>query len=88
MFSDERANLQLERISHWFISDKLSLNVRGKRYSFFHKPNKKEDIPLLLPKLEINNSEINQSKCLKVVGVLLDENLWKEKNTLNILKVK
>ena len=69
------ANFQLERISHWFISNKLSLNVRKIKYSFFHKPSKKEDIPLLLPKLNINNSEIERSECLKFLGVLPDENL-------------
>ena len=44
-----------------------------------------EDIPLLLPKLKINNSgipnlklnnsEIERSEGLKLLGVLLDENL-------------
>ena len=31
----ETANLQLERINQWFISNKLSLNVTKKKYSFF-----------------------------------------------------
>ena len=76
----ETANLQLERINQWFISDKLSLNVSKTKYSFFHKPSKRDDIPLLLPKLNINNSEIERSECLKFLGVLLDENLcWKER---------
>ena len=66
----ETANLQLERINQWFISNK---------YSFFHKPSKRDDIPLLLPKLNINNSEIERPECLKFLGVLLEENLcWKE----------
>ena len=75
----ETANLQLERINLWFISNKLSLNVIKIKYSFFHKPSKKDDILLLLPKLNINNSEIEQSECLKFLGVLLDENrCWKD----------
>ena len=41
---------------------------------FFHKP-RKRDILLLLPKLNINNSKIELSECLKFLGVLLDENL-------------
>ena len=53
----ETANLQLERINQWFISNKLSLNVSKTKYSFFQKPSKWEDIPLLLPKLNINNCE-------------------------------
>ena len=58
-------NLELERINQWFISSKLmSLNVSKIKYSFFHKLNKREDTPLLLPKLNITNSEIEQSQCL------------------------
>ena len=71
----ETANLQLERINQWFISNKLSLNVSKTKCSFFHKASKRDDIPLLLPKLNINNSEIERSECLKFLGVLLDENL-------------
>ena len=75
----ETANLQLERINQWFISNKLSLNASKTKYSFFHKPSRRDDIPLLLPKLNIINSEIERSECLKFLGVLLDENLcWKE----------
>ena len=74
----ETANLQLERINQWFISNKLSLNVSKTKQSFFNKPNKRDDILLLLPKLNINNSEIERSECLKSLGVILDQNLcWK-----------
>ena len=44
----ETANLQLERINLWFISNKLSLNVIKTKYSFFHKLSEWEDIPSLL----------------------------------------
>ena len=54
----ETANIRLERISQCFISNTLSLNVSKTKYLFFHKPSKKSDIPLLLPKLNINNGEI------------------------------
>ena len=73
------ANLESEIIIQWFISNKLSPNVSKTKYSFFHKPSKRDDIPLLLPKLNIDNTEIERSECLKFLGVLLDENLcWKE----------
>ena len=71
----EMPNLQLERISQWFISNELSLSVSKTKYSFFHKPSKREDIPFLLQKLKINNSETERSECLKFAGVLLDEKL-------------
>ena len=75
----ETVNLQLETINQWFISNKLPLNVSKAKYSLFHKPSKKDNILLLLPKLNINNSEIERPECLKFLGVLLDENLcWKE----------
>ena len=51
----ETTNLQLEKISQWVVSKKLSLNVSKTKYSFFHKRSKRDDIPLLLPKLNINN---------------------------------
>ena len=74
----ETTNLQLERINQWFISNKLSLNVSKTKQSFFNKPNKRDDILLFLPKLNINNSEIERSECLKSLGVILDQNLcWK-----------
>ena len=72
-------NLQLERINQWLISNKLSLNVSKTKYLFVHKPSKRDNIPLLLPKLNINNSEIEQWKCLKFLGFFLAQNLcWKE----------
>ena len=40
----ETANLQLERINEWFISNKLSLNVSETKDSFFHKLSKSDDI--------------------------------------------
>ena len=43
--------------------------------SFFHKPSKKEDIPLRLPKLAINNYEIQREESIKFLGVLLDQHL-------------
>ena len=71
----ETTNLQLERINQWFISNKLSLNVSKTKYSFFQMLNKRHNILLFLAKLNINNSEIERSECLKSVGVILDQNL-------------
>ena len=50
-----------------------------KKYSFFHKSSKKDDIPLMLPKLTISNHVIERQEFIKFLGVLLNENLnWKE----------
>ena len=53
--------------------------LKKTKYSCFHKPSKKDDIPLMLPKLTISNHVIERQEFIKFLGVLLDENLnWKE----------
>ena len=59
----------------------MSLNVSKTEYLFFHKPSERDDNLLLFPKLNINNSEIERSECLKM-------KTYVEKNTLNTLKEK
>ena len=88
----DTVNIELQKNSQWFISKKLSLNVTKAKYSFFHKPSKKDNIPLVLPKLSIRNNEIKRSESIELLGVFLDENhqTWKdhigymEKNAKNI----
>ena len=36
-----KVNDELQKINEWFISNKLSLNVKKNTYSFFHNPRKK-----------------------------------------------
>lgn len=71
-FSD--VNKEMTNIKEWFASNKLSLNVKKAKYSFFHKRSKKDNISLQLPNLTINNHKINQEKSIKFLGVLSDEN--------------
>ena len=61
-----KVNDDLQKINQWFISNKLSLNIKTTKYSFFHKRNKKNDIPLLVPKLKINNYEINWAESVNL----------------------
>ena len=63
-----------------FTANKLPLNVeKTTKYSLFHKPSKKDDIPIRLPKLIINNYEIQREESIKFLGVLLNQHLtWKE----------
>ena len=66
-------------INQWFNSSKFSLNAKKTKHSCFHKPSKKDDMPLMLPKLTISNQVIERQKFIKFLGVLVDENLnWKE----------
>ena len=49
------------------------------KYCFLHKPSKREDISLALPKLQIDNKQIQRFESIKFLGVFLDEDLtWKE----------
>ena len=77
-------NNKLVNIKDWFTANKLSSNVEITKYSFFHKPSKKDDIALRLLKLIINNCEIQRQESITFVGVLLDQRLtWKEHIKLN-----
>ena len=42
---------------------------------FFHKPNRKDDIDLIVTKLTSSNHAIERQGFIKLLGVLLDENL-------------
>ena len=75
----DTVNIELQKINQWFISNKLSLNMTKTKCSFFHKPSKKDNIPLVLPKVSICNNEIKRSESIKFLSVFLDENLtWKD----------
>ena len=81
-------NQDLENINQWFISNKLSLNIKKTKYSFFHKPSQIGNIPLLLPKLIISNYEVQRTESITFFGVLLDENLsWKKHIKYNENKI-
>ena len=57
----------------------LSLNADKSKYSFFHKPSQRDNIPLRLPSLSIDKFVIKRSPHIKFLGVILDENLsWRE----------
>ena len=72
-------NRELTNIQEWFNANKLSLNIKKPKYSLFHSSRKSDNMPLRLPKLEINGINIEREKVTKFLGVLLDENLsWKE----------
>ena len=78
LFSD--VNKELANINEWFIVNKLLLNVKKTKYSFFHKPSKTDNILLQLPNLTNNNRKIKREESRRFLGVLLgDENItWKE----------
>ena len=72
-------NRELHNIKEWFISKKLSLNSKKNDIFNFYKANRRDDLPLVLPKLFLNNQVIKRQSSIKFLGILLDENLsWKE----------
>ena len=83
----EIVNKELKNINTWFQANKLSLNSKKTKYVLFHKPRKKRIIPLNLPILKINDTEIKREHSLKFLGVIVDENLnWK--NHIELLENK
>ena len=71
-------NNELSNISHWFSSDQLSLNADKTKLTLFHKVRQRDNIPLVLPTLKINNTFIKLVEYIKFLGVLFNENLtWK-----------
>ena len=61
---------ELVSLKDWSTANKLSLNAGKTKYSFFNKPSKKDDIHFRLPKLIINNYEIQREECIKFLGVI------------------
>ena len=51
-------NSELSKIIQWFNANKLSLNKDKTKYTLFHKVRQKNNIPLKLPSLFINDKEI------------------------------
>ena len=81
-------NKELVNIEVCFTTIKFFLNVEKTKYSFFHKPSKKDDIRFRLPKLIINNYELQKEESIRLLGVLLDQHLiWKRHIKLTENKV-
>ena len=74
---DELHN-ELHKIGEWFKANRLLLNIKKTKYTFFHKDSVKDNIHLKLPELKIANRAIERTNAFKFLGVLLDENItWK-----------
>ena len=68
--------------------NELSLNADKTKFSLFHKPDKINDLPLLLPKLLINHNDVERMRSITLHGVLLAEHLsWKERTRYTENKV-
>ena len=71
-------NAELSHLNDWFCANKLSLNTDKTKYVLFHKAKSKDNLPLVLPDLFINDVKIKSENSMKFLGVIIDENLtWK-----------
>ena len=66
----QTVNNELKNIHEWFKANKLSLNIKKTKFSLFHPSQKSDNLPLILPKLIINNNIISREPVNKFLGVL------------------
>ena len=76
-------NRELQNINEWFISKNLSLNSKKTKFLISYKANRRDDLPLVLPKLFVNNENLSWKEHLK-----LTENKIAKKKTGLIYKAK
>ena len=68
-------NIELDNITDWFRANKLSLNVTKTNYMIFTNTNTEQRHM----ELTMTNKTITPTKCVKFLGVLIDEKLkWDE----------
>ena len=83
----QTADIGLEKIAILFSANKLSLNESKTKFTLFHKSWDKDNLPLTLPILKINNFEIKRTTSIKFLGIMVDENFtWN--NHIHILENK
>ena len=74
----EKMNKELANVNNWFNDNKLSLNVKTTKYSFFRRLSKNDNIPLRLPNLHINGFTVERESSIKFLEVWIDESLtWR-----------
>ena len=68
-------NRELQNINEWLISNKLFLNVKKRKFSIFDKASRRDDLPIVLPKVSINNQVIKRQSYINFLGIIMDENV-------------
>ena len=79
-----KVNLELGEISEWFQADKLSLNEGKTTVTLFHMPQDKDNLPLRLPALKINDYEIKRSSSTNFLSWINHINALKNKLSNNL----
>ena len=71
-------NSELKKVYDWFVVNRLSLNTKKTKYILFHKMYQRDNIPLRLPEILINEKKLQRKQVTKFLDVILDENItWK-----------
>ena len=70
---------ELSKIGEWFRANRMSLNIKKKKTNihFFTRIQIKIIYPQKLLALKIADRAIERTNAIKLLGVLLDENTWK-----------
>ena len=69
------ANQEINKVSQWLDSNKLTLNVSKTNFTIFKTRRKKINTPVTIT---INNKKIEQVKWTKFLGIRIDEQIrWK-----------
>jgi hypothetical protein len=72
---NDKINIEINHISEWLSSNKLSLNIGKSKFMIFHHPNKKFNEP----QIAINNIQIEQGTSFNFLGITIDKQLtWKQ----------
>ena len=74
-------NNELHKIGECFKANRLSLNIKKRNYTFFHKNSVKDNIPLQLLELKIANRAKREQ-----IQLLLDENITWKNYTCSVAK--
>ena len=73
------ANIDFENIAIWFQGNKLAKNESKAKFTLFYKSWDKDNLPLKLPIVKINNFKMKSTKSIKFLGIMVDENLtWND----------
>ena len=80
--NDNEINRQLNTISEWLLSNKLSLNIKKTKYMVFHTNQRR----VLYPNLYLNMMKIERVTQFNFLGIVLSSNLKWNKHTGHISK--
>ncbi len=71
-------NLELAKLSDWFIANKLSLNIEKTKFIYFSKRRRKNESEII-----IDGKKIEQVQNIKFLGIQIDEKLnWIEQSKI------